>query len=493
MENKSAGHFQVLYLLMCKMYFLYKLLYLVDLPLIYCDFTLHIIYSEVRPFVFRNDKGEIDGIIPKQFELGVKACKTLENDSFHLNYVGEEPISKLNEKLIDKKMSIKDIFTAVSAPSYNTSQLDLDSHAPFLFPYLGGYEGKELIDPQLIVTRHIAVIMLKTHISLSKKVINSIYYSVSLLVQIFLLVIVIAIIMTLLENSHIIFSGIPSSSLLQNVWFTIVTCTTVGYGDHFPVSKLGKLVGLFWMMTSLILVCIFTAAVSGNVLGEDVNALLRGNKIAVSKNTYEADIAVKNYPRSRIIRKESYKKVIHAVINSDAIAGLLNADHAAWIQDELREKHVHVVQLLQYDVSVNGLVEFHKDMEKLYKCMRNNFKDIMELPILYFRKDCEPEYLLYGDTLSLVKDNWYFPLFIATVVLIVCTGAIHQLMTCRKIDMKSAGSDLHDSVRENDFSYGGRIDFREHVSAICSDVKEIKDELTHRRYKIREFLYSNIH
>ena len=218
---------------MCKMYFLYKLLYLVDLPLIYCDFTLHIIYSEVRPFVFRNDKGEIDGIIPKQFELGVKACKTLENDSFHLNYVGEEPISKLNEKLIDKKMSIKDIFTAVSAPSYNTSQLDLDNHAPFLFPYLGGYEGKELIDPQLIVTRHIAVIMLKTHISLSKKVINSIYYSVSLLVQIFLLVIVIAIIMTLLENSHIIFSGIPSSSLLQNVWFTIVTCTTVGYGDHF--------------------------------------------------------------------------------------------------------------------------------------------------------------------------------------------------------------------------------------------------------------------
>ena len=473
------------------MYFLYKLLYLVDLPLIYCEFTLHIIYSEVKPFVYRNGNGEIDGIIPKQYELGVKACKTLENNSFHLNYVGEEPINKLNEKLIDKKMSIKDIFTAIKAPSYNTSQLDLDNHAPFLFPYFGGYKGKELIDPQLVVTRHIAIIMLRTHILLIQKVINSIYYSVSLLVQMFLLVIIIAIIMTLLENSHIIFSGIPSSSLLQNVWFTIVTCTTVGYGDRFPVSKLGKLVGLFWMITSLILVCIFTAAISGNVLGEDVNALLRGNKIAVLKNTYEADIAVKNYPKSRIIGKESYKKVINAVINKHAIAGLLNADHAAWIQDELREKHVHVVQLLNYDVSVNGLVQYHKDMESLYKCMRNNFKDIMEVPILYFRKDCEPGYLLYDDTSSLVKDNWYFPLFIAIVLLIVCAGAIHQSVTCRKIDMKSAASDLHDNVRENNLSYGCQLDFREHVSAICSEVKEIKDELTNRRYKIRQFLYSN--
>ena len=473
------------------MYFLYKLLYLVDLSLIYCEFTLHIIYSEVKPFVFRNDKGEIDGIIPKQYELGVKTCKTLQNDSFRLNYVGEQPVHELNEKLISKNMSIKDIFNAINVPSSNTSQLDLDNHAPFLFPYFNGYEGKELIDPQLVVTTHIAIIMLRTHISLIQKVINSIYYSASLLIQIFLLVIIIAIIMTFFENNHIILSGIPSSSLLQNIWFTIVTCTTVGYGDRFPLSKLGKLVGLFWMMTSLILVCIFTAAISGNVLGADVNALLRGNKIAVVKNTYEADIAVKNYPKSHIIGKASYKNVIHAVINSDAIAGLLNADHAAWIQGELREKNVHVVQLLEYDVSVNGLVQFHKDMENLYKCMRNNFKDIIEVPILYFRKDCEPEYLLYGDTSSLVKDNWYFPLFIAIVLLMVCTGAIHQLVTCQKRDMKSAASDLHDNLRENNLAHGCRTDLGEHVSAICSDVKEIKDGLTDRRYKIREFLYSN--
>lgn len=48
----------------------------------------------------------------------------------------------------------------------------------------------------------------------------------------------------------------------DGLWWSAVTMTTVGYGDKVPHSKIGKVLGIIWIFTSIILLSLFTANAS---------------------------------------------------------------------------------------------------------------------------------------------------------------------------------------------------------------------------------------
>ena len=73
------------------------------------------------------------------------------------------------------------------------------------------------------------------------------------------------------------------------------------------------------------------------------------------------------------------------------MAGFVNANYTAWTQDELREKHVHVVLVFDYDVSVNGIMEHKTINPVIYTSIKKNWRSIMESPIFFFQKDCKTE------------------------------------------------------------------------------------------------------
>lgn len=52
------------------------------------------------------------------------------------------------------------------------------------------------------------------------------------------------------------------SSFFDGVWWTIVTMTTVGYGDKVPATTMGKIVGFLVMLSGVILLSMFTATIS---------------------------------------------------------------------------------------------------------------------------------------------------------------------------------------------------------------------------------------
>lgn len=62
----------------------------------------------------------------------------------------------------------------------------------------------------------------------------------------------------------------------ESFWWAAVTLTTVGYGDKTPQTVGGRMVGLVWMFTSIILVSYFTAAVTSTLTVQRLENTING-------------------------------------------------------------------------------------------------------------------------------------------------------------------------------------------------------------------------
>ena len=68
------------------------------------------------------------------------------------------------------------------------------------------------------------------------------------------------------------FSADPKEGWVDGIWWAAVTMTTVGYGDKIPKTRSGKLLGLAWMFTSIILISSLTASITSQ-LSKNQNSL----------------------------------------------------------------------------------------------------------------------------------------------------------------------------------------------------------------------------
>lgn len=60
-------------------------------------------------------------------------------------------------------------------------------------------------------------------------------------------------------------------TLLDALWWTVVTITTTGYGDQIPKTTLGKLVGIFTMLFGVVIVSIATGRISSVLVDRKLN------------------------------------------------------------------------------------------------------------------------------------------------------------------------------------------------------------------------------
>jgi len=59
-------------------------------------------------------------------------------------------------------------------------------------------------------------------------------------------------------------------------WWSAVTLTTVGYGDKTPISTVGRVVGIFWMFTGLLIVANFTATITAQLTMREIHGAIAG-------------------------------------------------------------------------------------------------------------------------------------------------------------------------------------------------------------------------
>lgn len=78
------------------------------------------------------------------------------------------------------------------------------------------------------------------------------------------------------RRNHEQFGGSLVEGVGSGFWWSAVTMTTVGYGDKSPKTLGGRIIGLLWMFTAIILISSFTAAITTSLTVSRMSSLING-------------------------------------------------------------------------------------------------------------------------------------------------------------------------------------------------------------------------
>lgn len=69
--------------------------------------------------------------------------------------------------------------------------------------------------------------------------------------------VILILIVAILGIGTIFYSSIENWSLLDSLYFSVITLTTVGFGDFFPVTEIGKMFTIVYVLVGIFLLLVF--------------------------------------------------------------------------------------------------------------------------------------------------------------------------------------------------------------------------------------------
>jgi len=78
------------------------------------------------------------------------------------------------------------------------------------------------------------------------------------------------------KNNKEHFGGDAKKGIGDGIWWSLVTMTTVGYGDKVPQSFAGRLVATIWIFTGVILVSVFIATITSSLTVSQLEYAIAG-------------------------------------------------------------------------------------------------------------------------------------------------------------------------------------------------------------------------
>lgn len=78
------------------------------------------------------------------------------------------------------------------------------------------------------------------------------------------------------KRSNQQFGGTIAEGIGSGFWWSVVTMTTVGYGDKAPQTCTGRALAVVWMLTSVIMVSSFTASITSALTVGELSGVVQG-------------------------------------------------------------------------------------------------------------------------------------------------------------------------------------------------------------------------
>lgn len=116
----------------------------------------------------------------------------------------------------------------------------------------------------------------------------------------------------------------------DGIWWSVVTMTTVGYGDKAPKSNGGKLVALLWMFSGLLFISGFTASIASTLT---VNQL-SWNSDSINDFKERKSGTIKATGTEDYLKHHFFKKIVRYNGLTEGLDGLNNGEIAAFLYDE---------------------------------------------------------------------------------------------------------------------------------------------------------------
>ncbi|XP_057294969.1 uncharacterized protein LOC130623496 [Hydractinia symbiolongicarpus] len=288
---------------------------------------------------------------------------------------------------------------------------------------------------QLMISKHMVVVVPRYRIELLFKTWQGLLNSSQVVMVTIVTSICVGILIWFVERkrnpeiSQSFFKGAPTG-----IWCSLVTMTTVGYGDVVPKHFISRILISAWILLALSLAAILTATVSENVSG--VSGIDINNQIVtVLSNSTEAHVATKVY-NSKLILKESYEEVVELVRTDSVYAALLNADVAAAMQSDIindeNENPLRIVKQIKYDQVIYSALkkDFSNDKAstQVLHCMKYEFNnDVFKKAVYDNQRYCKIDVLYNAKVIDMFKENKFIWSLCIIIGVLIFVGIILEV------------------------------------------------------------------
>lgn len=363
------------------------------------------IFWEVKPYIFFDHQQQrFSGIYPTIFSKGSFYCNQV-NGTVSLN-INLKTREQFYNTITSNQTEGEDggLLSNASAPG-NSLWFPFDADKMTIGPYI--FLNRNLSVLVGVTSKGLAVIFPRSVIWLPNKIVRGVYACRLILALAIVLSLSFGLALWVLERGHnptFAKAGGPMTGL----YWSLVTMTTVGYGDVVPVTFFGRYLSVIWMFIGLMVASVLTATLTDVVSG--VSGLeINNQRVGVLRQSHEARFAEEDYFAIPVLY-DSYDDVIKAVRNQEVYAGVLPNDVAAWMRNDFsnpkRDQPLEIVYELDGMVPFDLLVPQHIffGSDSILNCMFTRYSnEVVTSTLDMYRKKMVKNIVYYGDLSDILE------------------------------------------------------------------------------------------
>ena len=131
--------------------------------------------------------------------------------------------------------------------------------------------------------------------------------------------------------------------IFNQIYWALITTVSVGPADSGPNSAIGKLIGVLWLMVSLITVSCMTSIITSDMV--DSHVQLANRSVGIKAGSWEELIGrmlINHYrTKKNTVRFSSYMDLLDGIQNNHSIfAGLIDYNVAATLQSAMKDREL---------------------------------------------------------------------------------------------------------------------------------------------------------